>query len=189
MTLKFTCDFNSTFSVEWPKIKIIHNDKTINDIVCDSPQITFYIEPKKTNNVQIYYYNKRQNHTIIEDGKIKQDQSLELANIRVDDILLEKWFINDGHYRPFYFPKYIQQLRDKRINQSPPEILPSQRIWHFPGKFQLPVFGDDFFDWYFASYRDKEIDLGSHVDPNREMKFRGSLDPCTELADSLRKYI
>ena len=189
MTLKFTCDFNSTFSVEWPKIKIIHNQKVIKTHVCDKNMCEFFIVPQKINLIEIHYFNKTEKHTIVRQGKILSDQSLELKSVYVDDVLLDNWFITNGLYYPEYFKGFLKDHAKQRINEPLPVKIKSQKIWHFPGKFKFESFSKNFYDWYFNKMNNYvEINF-MDKDPLRVDKFKGSLDPHKDIVDELKKYL
>ena len=133
--------------------------------------------------MKINYFNKKEKHTAHKDGVILQDQYLNLNFIRIDDILIEPWVLTDGYYEPEYFPGYLKCIH------KPDTKLKSQLIWHFPGNFCFPTFTKNFWDWYFEQKQKKEVIKFLDKDPERITKFRGSLDPCTDLVQKIKELI
>ena len=72
---------------------------------------------------------------------------------------------------------------------KPDAKLKSQLIWHFPGVFSFPIFPKNFWDWYYEQKQSKEVIKFLDKDPERITKFRGSLDPCTELVQKIKELI
>jgi len=143
--LEFQFTFCATKGRTWPCVHFLSNDNKITTAeVIDKPVNVNLNLDSNNNNISIDYFNKREWETIIEQGKIVQDQSLELVSVHVDGILLDSWFWTDGVYHPNYFKGFLDQVPD-----APTEIK-SQLIWHFPGVFVINNVpgGNMFWDWY-----------------------------------------
>ena len=187
--LNFEITYKSTFSVQWPKIKVYNNDKLIKEIECNNNKFTFSIEPDDKNKLIFDWYNKTEKHTKTTNGSITQDQTFELINIRADSIQLENWIMTEGTYEPRYFKGFIKQCQEQRINYPLEKRLKSQLIWHFPGQFIFLEFYKEFWDWYYVNKIQKEVVKFTNKDPERIFKYRGSLDPCTDLVKKLKELI
>ena len=97
--------------------------------------------------------------------------------------------MTEGTYEPRYFKGFIKQCKEQRINYPLVKRLKSQLIWHFPGQFIFLEFYKDFWDWYFNEKQDKEVIKFLDKDPERINKFRGSLDPCSDLVGKIKELI
>jgi hypothetical protein len=47
----------------------------------------------------------------------------------------------------------------------------------------------DFWDWYFKEKNEREVINFMDNDPDRIWKFRGSLDPCTDIVTNIKKIM
>lgn len=186
---QFEINYTATHCVEWPRIKVLHNSKLIKDVTCDGDPITFSVEDTRENLLQLHWYNKTQRHTQSIDGKITADQTFELGLLRVDGILLENWFFTDGFYEPNYFKGFVNAHQQSRTNTPLETRLPSQNIWHFPGTYFFKEWHGEFWDWYYKTKIGKEVVGFTDKDPERIAKYRGTLDPCTDLVDKLKELI
>lgn len=129
---KFTFTFNSTQGLSWPEVSLTVNDQYITRTVIDDQNKTLSAVvnlDQEGNTIILNYVNKTEQETIVEDGKIIKDQSLELAKVHIDDILVDSWFWTESYYYPRYFESYLKQF------PSSPRQLKSQLIWHFPGAY------------------------------------------------------
>jgi len=187
--LNFEITYKSSFCVQWPRILVLHNDVIVKEIDCDQSKFLFSIEPEDQNSLSLQWINKSQKHTKTHNGKIIQDQTFELLNMRIDGIQIEEWFWTDAYYTPKYFDGFLKQYKDQRKNEILPEKIKSQLVWHFPGTFSFTTFPLDFWDWYFDKKQDKEVIKFLDKDPDRINKFRGSLDPCVELVHKIKKFL
>lgn len=185
--MKFTVIAKAQFSVEWPRIEV-----TVNGNICgtaeiqDVAEIDFDIDLNQAyNTIAIRYINKQQHHTVFENGAIVQDQTLELQQVRLNDILLDNWFLTQGHYYPNYFEGFLQQCPDAERK------LRSQLIWHFPGEFVFESVPseDKFWFWYRDQRRYIHVKQYSDKEGYREENYIGSFDPLTDLMNDIRKII
>jgi hypothetical protein len=166
-----------------PEITVFHNQQPAItlQVVGKQQWIDFEIEPVEENLLTIDFYNKKPHHTIVKDGKIVEDLWIELHKIRVDDIQLQTWFLDDGWYRPRYFDEFLKDFPDS------PERLASQRIWHFPGAYHLCAFPVDFWSWYHFE-RNNHITLANmDKDLHRWEKFVGSIERYQEIVDEIKE--
>lgn len=165
-----------------PRVRFLHNATVIceHEIAGEKIWIDFDIHPEHDNQVSIDFYNKRPKHTQTDaQGNIISDMNCVLHQIRVDDILLENWFIDNGAYRPRYF----------QPSSDDPEQVASQRIWHYPGLYQLSAFPQNFWEWYHHQ-RQLHIHLENmDVDLHRWEKFVGSPELYPELVKEIKELI
>ena len=187
--LEFQVTYKPTFCSEWPKIRVLNNDKVIDDLVCDGDHFTFKLIPEPKNNLKLHWYNKKESHTECIDGKIVADQTFEFTNLRIDNIQVESWMMTDGCYYPAYFKGFIDSHQRSRVNTSLPEKLDSQLIWHFPGVFEFATFTDPFWDWYFDVKQEREVIKFLEKDPDKTHKFRGSLDLCEDITSKIKELL
>ena len=187
--LEFEITYKSSFCKEWPKLRIYNKNNLIKEVECSGDKFGFSFDPSHKNILIFDWYNKTEKHTKSTNGKITEDQTLELLNIRVDGIQIENWVMTGSHYEPRYFKGFVKQHQEQRLNHPLEKTLKSQLVWHFPGKFMLAEFTGDFWDWYFVKKQNKEVIKFLDKDPDRINKFRGSLDPCTELVANIKKII
>jgi hypothetical protein len=172
-------------STDAPAIKISHNQTVVATAKISKPQqwIDFYVVPTEENQLTVDFYNKLPEHTICENNEIVSDMWLELHNIRVDDILLQSWFLNDGYYVPRYFEDFLKSFPDS------PARLNSQRIWHFPGTYHACVFPEDIWAWYhFERTARTKLD-NMDKDLHRWEKFVGSAERYPEIVAEIKELI
>lgn len=185
--MKFTVIVKGTYSVEWPQIQLIVNGQVCGEAeIQEHTEVDFDIEFNEScNQIEIAWTNKQQHHTVFEHGRIIQDQTLELCQVRLDDILLDNWFLTQGYYYPDYFEGFLQQVPDA------PRQLASQLIWHFPGRFQFePVPNQQqFWFWYRDQRRYVHIKTHNNKSQYREEQYIGSFDPLTDLVQGIERII
>jgi hypothetical protein len=185
--MKLTVIAKGTYSVKWPVIEIFVNDQHAGSAeVQDLSELDFDITlDQEQNYIRIHYSNKEEHHTVIDRGKIISDQSVELLQIRLDDILLATWVLTEAHYEPEYFAGF------RLSNPEAPVQLKSQLIWHFPGNFILPAVPEQskFWFWYRDQRRFIHIKQYSDKDGYREENYIGSLDPLTDLIQEIENVL
>lgn len=170
-------------TLDTPKVKIFHNQNLVTtaEVVGKKQWIDFDIVLAEENLLALDFYNKEPHHTVIKDGVIAQDMSLELHKIRVDDVLLQTWFLNSGWYRPRYFDSFLQDFPDS------PEKLESQMIWHFPGTFNIMPFPIDFWSWYHFERTNRITLENMDKDLHRWEKFVGSIERYQDIVDEIKE--
>jgi hypothetical protein len=187
--LEVCLTFCPQFSTEWPAIKIYENDQLVLDqiITNTNPQCRFTLDlAQEQNQLIIHYYNKSQHHTVVDNnGYITSDQSLEITTMHVNDILMNSWMLSEGHYRPDYFPDFIQQ------KPNAPTQLQSQLIWHFPGNFSFATLPSkkNFWWWYRQQRRFVHVKTHQGKDDYRDEAYIGSLDSHQDLIDEIKQII
>ena len=185
--MKLTVIAQGTHSIEWPIIEVVVNDCSVGSYkVQELSELNFDLAlDQEQNYICIHYTNKEEHHTVVDNGKIVSDQSVKLLQVRLDDILLDTWFLTEAHYEPDYFAGF--QLS----NPSAPTQLKSQLIWHFPGTFVLPMVPaqDKFWFWYRDQRRFIHSKQYSDKDGYREENYIGSLDPLTDLIQEIKNVL
>lgn len=166
-TLNFEFEFRATRGVNWPSFSVLVNNFQVSTHTITDRDRTVSVDlyfDSGVNNINLYYYSKHQYETVVSNGVIVADQTLELVNMRVDGIQLEPWFWTDHYYLPQYFQGYKKQFPDA------PERLPSQLIWHFPGRYRMMDLpnSNDFWKWY-QQERTQRV-LKSLVDPTGQIR-------------------
>lgn len=185
--MKFTVIAQGTHSIEWPKIQLLVNGQNCGQHeIHNQSEVDFDINlDQPMNIIEIAYINKQQNHTVFDQGQIVQDQLLEICQVRLDNILLDHWFLTQGHYYPHYFEGFLQQCPD--ANRK----IRSQLIWHFPGRFvfeSVPS-AKDFWLWYRDQRRYIHIRKYSNKAQYREEGYIGSFDPLIDLISDIERLI
>jgi hypothetical protein len=165
--ITFEFKFNPQPGVTWPKIFILVNNVQIDtfEITRQNPSVSVTVDFNRSpNNISIGYFNKYESETVVEDGKIVRDQSLELLSVYADDILLEPWFWTEHYYYPSYFQGYLRSNPDALDTQR------SQLIWHFPGRYMIKDLPNsrDFWSWYQEQRTQRVLD--NLVDPTGQIR-------------------
>jgi len=165
--ITFEFKFNPRPGKTWPKIFILVNNYQINTFEITSKDTSASVTvdfSHAPNNISIGYYNKYESETVLEDGEIVRDQSLELLSVYADDILLEPWFWTDHYYYPSYFQGYLKS------NPDAPATQRSQLVWHFPGRYMIMNLPNsrDFWAWY-QEQRTQRV-LSTLVDPTGQIR-------------------
>lgn len=185
--MKFTIIATGTHSIEWPIIQLI-----VNEQVCGQCEIREFTEAdfdikldQPINSIELAWINKQEHHTVFDQDRIVQDQTITLCQVRMDDILLDSWFLTQGRYYPDYFYGFLQQCPDA------PRELRSQLIWHFPGKFvfeKVPS-RENFWLWYRDQRRYVHVKTWGNKDQHREEGYIGSYEPLSELIEEIERLI
>ena len=185
--MKLTVVALGTHSFEWPIIEVQVNGLTCGTCeIKDTTEANFEIDLNQDQNViEIHYVNKQQCHTVFDNDMIVQDQSLTLKKILINDILLDTWFLTQGHYCPNYFAGFLQQCPNAARK------IQSQLIWHFPGKFvfePVPAY-DQFWFWYRDQRRYVHVKKFDDKGNYRNEGYIGSFDPLITLVNNIQRYI
>jgi hypothetical protein len=108
--------------------------------------ITYAVTDCK-NNLQLEYLGKSPNETVVDSfGKILYDQTLEIAAVYVDDILLNQQFLFDhSEYTPKYNLNFVEYCAENNITIIT-EAHSATKFWH-NGRWAFN-FEDDFWAWY-----------------------------------------
>jgi hypothetical protein len=184
--MKLTVIALGVYSDEWPEIEVWVNSTCHGHAqIKGQSEIDFDISlPENRNYVRLEYVNKKEYHTKAVNGSIIADQTLTLEQIRIDDILCDSWMLTDGHYEPRYFEGFLAASPEAAA------CLPSQLIWHFPGKFLLPVLPaeEEFWSWY-RDQRYAHMQQYQGKDWHRQEKYIGSRDMHQDLISQIKQLI
>jgi hypothetical protein len=158
--MRFSFEFIPQCGVNWPQVSIALGNSHYSPITVDGTDLVHCdFESNSNKNCLQITYHKTEQETVLENGQIIKDQTIQLNRIWVDDVLMEPWLITEG----CYYPQYFQGILDKFPDW--PGQLPSQTIWHFPGlykiNFELP-----FWPWY--SSQRKKFSQSNHIDKDNE---------------------
>lgn len=176
--MKFTFRTISSTGKSDPRIRIGTTDiiipEGINDISFEHPD---------SGELLVDFYNKTENDTIVsDDGTIIKDTEFRITDIWCDDILLERWVLNDAIYYPRYFNGFLKNFPDAPLGISSPYQF------NFPGLIKW-TWDPLFWDWYFYEKTNREVIHHLDKDPDRVWKFRGSLDKCDDLVDKIKNLL
>jgi hypothetical protein len=171
---------------KYPKIEVSVNDLILGDFdIVDNSFVDVEIPDSilfDTNSLKVRYVNKTEKDTKVANGKIVEDQFLELHRCWVDNILCEPWFLTESHYYPQYFQGFLD------FCPNPEYKIKSQLIWHFPGYVEL-FFPRDFWNWY--SFERRKYALKAHTDKDIERweNYTGNFELHKDVIDDIRKLI
>lgn len=166
-TINFEFEFCATPGRSWPVLSVLVNNFQVSTHTITDRNRTVSVDlffDSGVNNINLYYFSKQESETVVENGVIVADQTLELRCVHADGILLESWFWTDHYYLPWYFSGF------RRQNPNAPETLPSQLVWHFPGRYRMMNLPDskDFWSWY-QTQRTERV-LKNLVDPSGQIR-------------------
>lgn len=183
-TINFEFVFRAIKGINWPTMSILVNNLQVSTHTITDRDHTVSVDlffESDVNHINLYYYSKHERETVMHEGKIVADQSLELLRVYADGILLEPWFWTDHYYLPFYFKGFRDQFPDA------PETLPSQLIWHFPGRYRMMNLPStkNFWKWY-QDERTRRV-LENLVDPTGQI--RANHEPLDQEDQQLIKEI
>ena len=173
--LHFEVTFRPTQGRNWPRVSALVDNMQVQnyEVTEEAPSIQFevkdFIWDTPPHNISFAYFSKDEQETVMKDGNIIKDQSLELVSVHADGILLEPWFWTDHDYYPSYFQGFL------KTNPKAPRELRSQLIWHFPGRYMiknLPNFAE-FWPWY-QEQRTTRV-------------LKDLIDPTGQISDNHRK--
>lgn len=178
---------NGVYSDDWPEIQVFENDNLCGTAkIQEHSQVDFQLQLNKNSNIiRIDYTNKTESSTKVNDGAVVSDQYLEIKNIRLNNILLDKWILTESDYYPNYFLGFLNN------NPHAEKKLHSQLIWHFPGSFVVqPLPNKDvFWEWYFYQCRYVYVKQYDEKGKSREEHYSGSLNPLTNLISEIKRII
>ena len=118
-----------------PNVLVTMNGKIIDDIKLfdksnTSVVLSYKLQLKENNKLQICLQNKTNDQTVQDNGKIIKDQYVILEDIEIDDVLLQPAMIMKGTYQPLY-PSNL-----KESEQNLPEQLRTNQF-NFNGIYSL----------------------------------------------------
>lgn len=175
------------YSDDWPEIQVFENDNLCGTAkIQGHSQVDFQLQLNKNSNIiRIDYTNKTESSTKVNDGAVVSDQYLEIKNIRLNNILLDKWILTESDYYPNYFLGFLN------ANPHAEKKLHSQLIWHFPGSFVVqPLPNKDvFWEWYYHQRRNVYVDFLDGKDQQRNEQYAGSTELYAELIQEIKDII
>lgn len=178
---------NGSYSEDWPKIEVFENNISCGVAkIQESTEVDFPIQLNNNQNIiRIAYTNKTETSTKVKNGVIVSDQFLEIKDIRLSNILLDKWILTESDYYPRYFSGFLAD------NPTAKEKLRSQLIWHFPGNFIMQPLPskENFWDWYYHQQRCVYVKEYYGKDKIRNDEYTGSVDPLLSLMNEVRALI
>jgi hypothetical protein len=179
--VRFTFETHSTTGLTDPQFKVLTNaDHSIITVPQGTNLIEFF--SASDNGLELDFFSKTERDTIINNGVIECDTQFHIEAAWCDGIRLEQWFVHHAIYYPRYFTGFLEQFPDSLSEITAPYQF------NFPGMIKWAWAGD-FWDWYFKEKNEREVINFMDNDPDRIWKFRGSLDPCTDIVTNIKKIM
>jgi hypothetical protein len=153
-------------------------------VVNDYKKIVSYLITDCKNNIRLNYLNKGAHETIVSSaGKILHDQTIEIKEIYVDNILLDGQFLfNHSKYIPNYNTDFIKYCIENNILLTT-EAHCATKFWH-NGQW-IFEFDYNFWPWYCAKGKNS-IELSS----SQISKYLGqSADQIQDHLNELKKHL
>lgn len=181
-SLKFTLKIISSVGKNCPKIRVSSSSKkTVLNIPEGISYNSFLIND--TGSLVLDFFNKTEDDTITDDnGNIIKDTEFRITDIWVNDIKLESWVLTNAVYKPRYFSGFLKE----HPNADAKILSPFQ--FNFPGIIEWE-WESPFWDWYFIEKNKNEVINFLDKDQDRVWKFRGSLDPCNDIINDIKKIL
>jgi hypothetical protein len=149
-------DFDFYYGSSWPELSL---DMNLPDLTVITTPTTDYIK-KVTykfstvdNSIVFKKTNKKDADTIVENNVIVRDQFVEITNLRIDNILVNKQLLT-----PYitFLPQYSQGYLDYcNQNNTVPAVELADTAFYFNGIITFK-FKNPFWPWY-ANLRQQEI--------------------------------
>lgn len=176
--IKFTFETDATIGATPPCIKILNEVIELKEGISQ-----WSVDIPDSGHLSIDFFSKVESDTVVDHtGKIVKDTQFKINKLWVDGILVEIWFKNLSVYRPRYFEGFLNLVPD-----APSEIIAPYQF-NFPGIIEWN-WKPEFWDWYFEEKNNREVINFVSLDPDRVWKFRGDVDPCTDLVEKIKKII
>lgn len=160
--MKFEITLRANFWNKSPHlIFIVNNNKTleVDNFIDDAEKtITFEADVKKGNNqLIIHRANKTNDDTLVDDGKVIKDSTVEIL-----EVLMDRYVIGRKGKHPFlldsanYFPEYPEPWfsEQKEKGEIPPASYKHCQTLHHNGQWKLD-FEDPVAYWFFEFYSGK----------------------------------
>lgn len=125
----------------YPSCKIlINNIELYNDFVIDKKDIELSFDAQEINTLNIIHYDKKSTDTVVENGTIVEDKSLELIAVKIEHLnILEVNLYNC----PFYVDWPIYKIREyAKQGTQPPQYLKQSLYFGYNGNYELKFFGN-----------------------------------------------
>jgi hypothetical protein len=171
--------------VHWPSVVLQPSAVEIeSSMINDYKKTVSYLIVNCKNSIQLYYGSKESNETVISvNGEILHDQTVEIAAVYVDDILLNQQFLFDhSKYTPKYNLSFVEHCAENNIMLIT-EAHSATKFWH-NGHWTFN-FEDDFWAWYYSKRKHAGPLSGDQIS-----KYIGQLSEQiqSQLSD-LKKYL
>jgi hypothetical protein len=171
--------------VSWPSVVLRPDAVEIeSSIITDYKKTVSYSIVNCKNSIQLDYKSKESNETVVGDGgAILHDQTVEIAAVYVDDILLDQQFLFDhSNYTPKYNLSFVEYCTKNNIAINT-KAHSATKFWH-NGHWTFE-FNDDFWSWYCSKRKNAVALSGDQIS-----KYLGQSDDQiqTQLSD-LKKYL
>lgn len=124
---KVELDLLLTQGLNWPEYSI-----NIQPLTCVEQGLTKIVTHSGAVDscIELLYNHKDQTETILENGAIVRDQSIEILNLRIDNIKIQPLMIGRlGVYIPKYRQDFIDYCKQSSIpiDQGPQHVT---KFWH-----------------------------------------------------------
>ena len=127
-------------------------------------------------NVTLEYVSKRQEETVVEDGKIVRDQSIEIQHLWIDGIKLPVHMIEKlSLYYPAYRPDFLEYCKTQSISVDYGP-LHNIKFWH-AGTWSILLDSDFWFKYKVI----KQPDSGTDFTGNSSEEIKQSLERIKSL--------
>ena len=134
-----------------PQADIYINDKKLTSCIFDKANSTFVykfdVELQTENTIRIHRYGKTKYDSVLVDGNIIQDQTLNIKNIIIEKIPMEN-LLHIGTFYPNYPEPWATQQRELGIDLPESETYSSKihhnGNWYF--NFKTPIH-----PWFFST--------------------------------------
>lgn len=179
--LLFTFEFTATACQDrWPSVSIFDKEFEIKNHTFVDVEHVYESSGEKY--FEIFYFNKKENDTLVHNGNIVEDQSLILQRCWIDNILCEPWMLTNGIYYPNYFTGFLSQFPDAS------KAIKSQLIWHFPGSFKFNLV-TPFWQWYAYERRKYIKSANNDKDQERWEGYSGSFNDHKDLVKEIKELL
>lgn len=106
-----------------PNVLVMMNGKIVDDIKTfeksnHSTVLSYKLNLKEHNRLQICLQNKTNDQTVQENGKIIKDQYLILEDLEIDKVVLQPAMLLKGTFQPLYPSNLQQQDLPKQLHTT-----------------------------------------------------------------------
>lgn len=153
--MKVKINIKPTFSVKWPMLKVVINNRVVFAGEChpnagDKFIIEENIHPLDRNLLSIEHFDKKGKETILDKhGEVVSDRALILKSIMLDDFTVPELILHD---KPFTVNWTKEQLRE---DTNRPKTIKNNLYFGYNGVYDF-VFGRDSAKEYYVNLIEKE---------------------------------
>ena len=182
---EFKLVLNLEKGATWPFIVLQPSAVEIeSSMINDYKKTVSYLIVNCKNSIQLNYGSKESNETVISvNGEILHDQTVEIAAVYVDDILLDQQFLFDhSKYTPKYNLSFVEYCAEKNITLVT-EAHSATKFWH--NGYWTFNFEDDFWAWHYSKRKNAGPLSGDQIS-----KYLGqSSEQIQSQLSDLKKYL